>query len=322
MLTIIFTVVIFISYETLTEKKVTEVSVAVSRTPLSAPFYIAQEQDFFAQTCVSVNIVDVYGGNKAFEEVIDGNVDFATSSDTVLAFQSLNDLKFVTHATFVQSDNDVKLITRANDNIGSGKDLVNKRIGVIRSSASEYYLSIYLALAGLSFDDIQLIYYSPNQLLGAFQNNEVDAIVPWEPFAFKSIQQLGDQAQLHKTKNIYTLTFNLISKELYTNEQIDQAKCLLDGLSLAIDYIASKPKHAQQIIQKKLQLSPEFISWTWPDYIFKLNLNRSLLLNIESQANWAIKYKMTKQTQSTDANNFIDSRALMQINPMAVNIRP
>ena len=89
------------------------VTIAVSKTPLSSPFYIAKAIKAFDDTCVEVKYTEVIGGQLAFEKVINGEVEFGTSSDSVMAFQSLNQHAFVTHAMFVQSDNDVKLITRA-----------------------------------------------------------------------------------------------------------------------------------------------------------------------------------------------------------------
>ena len=141
------------------------VSIAVSKTPLSTPFYVAQAINAFEDTCVNVEYLDVLGGQAAFKKVINGETDFGTSSDSVIAFQSLANKSFVTHAMFVQSDNDVKLITRSKDNITSVLGLKGKKIGVTKATASEYFLSILLAIEGLSINDVELHHYSPEQLI-------------------------------------------------------------------------------------------------------------------------------------------------------------
>jgi ABC-type nitrate/sulfonate/bicarbonate transport system substrate-binding protein len=76
-------------------------------------------------------------------------VGFGTSSDSVIAFQSLTMPSFVSHAMFVQSDNDVKLITHSADNIKSAVDLKAKKVAVTQGTASEYLLSTLLAIKGL-----------------------------------------------------------------------------------------------------------------------------------------------------------------------------
>tara|TARA_R110001583_G_scaffold177396_1_gene332425 strand:- start:15915 stop:16973 length:1059 start_codon:yes stop_codon:yes gene_type:complete len=300
------------------------VTIAVSKTPLSTPFYVAQSINSFDETCVRVKYFDVMGGQIAFEKVMNGKVDFGTSSDSVIAFQSLTQQSFVTHAMFVQSDNDVKLITRSSDNIKSTLGLKGKKVGVIKGTASEYLLSTLLAIEGLKMGDVELYHYKPEQLIQGFSRNEVDAIVPWEPFVFKASQLLGSKIKIHDTKSLSTLSFNLISQtaggELVDRELVEKAKCVIQGLHTAINYIASHPQESKKIVIDELNLDPAFIDWVWPDYIFKLGLNQSLILNVRSQAVWAVETQMREFKDVPNSERFVDSRALLQVEPGAVNL--
>lgn len=295
------------------------VTIAVSKTPLSTPFYIAKSINAFDSTCVEVEYLDVVGGQLAFEKVINGNVDFGTSSDSVIAFQSLMNHSFVTHAMFVQSDNDVKLISHSADNLQSTIALKNKKVGVTKGSASEYLLSTLLAIEGLTMEDVDLSYYKPEKLIRALSNREVDAVVPWEPFAFQASQSFGNEIRIHDTKSLSTLSFNLISQTADTL-LVEKAKCVIQGLHTAINYISSHPKESKQIVINELNLNPAFIDWVWPDYIFKLGLNQSLILNIKAQAIWAVETQLREFKTVPNSENFIDSRALLQVEPGAVNI--
>lgn len=300
-------------------QKQVPITVAVSKTPLSSPFYVAKAINAFDDTCVRVEYIEVIGGKAAYDKVIKGEVDFGTSSDSVIAFQSLTEQAFVTHAMFSQSDNDVKLISRASDNIESLIDLQGKRIGVIKRTASEYLFSTLLAIKGLTVDDVKLYYYSPDELLPAFIDKKIDVMVPWEPYAFQSLKLLGTQIKTHDTKNLSTLSFNLISippdKQL-----INKAACLIEGLQKAINYIASNPEKAKNIIIKELKLEAAFIEWVWPDYIFKLGLNQALILSIQSQAIWAIESQLSEYREMPIVVKYIDTRALLKVDPGAVNI--
>ncbi len=295
------------------------VVIAVSKTPLSTPFYVAKSIDAFKNTCVDVEFYHVIGGQMAFANVMSGLADFGTISDSVIAFQSLAQKKFVSHATFVHSDNDVKLLSRPSAEIKTIADLRAKRIGVTKVTASEYFLSSLLAMNGMSVADVDLVNYKPEQLLTAYLNNEVDAIVPWEPFAFKSIHLLGNEINLHDTKNLNSLSFNLISRPA-DNATVNKAKCVIEGLAKAIDFISSKPQAAQNIVINELGLEPDFIDWVWPDYIFKLSLNQSLLLSIKAQALWLEESQVSDHKQLPQFNHFIDSRALLQVDSGAVTL--
>ena len=294
--------------------------IAVSQSPLSAPFYVAKAIGAFDTTCVNVELEKVNGGQIAFAKVMSGEVDFGTSSDSVIAFQSLTHQTFVTHAMFVQSDNDVKLITRSEDNIKDVSHLKGKKIGVTKQTASEYFLRTILAIEGLNVSDVTLIDYEPEQLIDGLMNKEVDAITPWEPFAFQSHQILSDKITIHETKNLNTLSFNLISLTPDIS-RIEKAKCLIQGLNTAINYIASQPDDAKEVVMQELGLSTEFIDWVWPDYIFKLELNQSLLLNLKSQTTWITETQQIPNNSAPDIAQFVDSRAILQVNPSAVNIK-
>ena len=310
---------LYFSFQNLWQVEKYSVSIAVSKSPLSTPFYVAKSINAFENTCVSVEYDEVIGGQMAFGKVMNGEADFGTSSDSVIAFKSLTKKSFVTHAMFVQSDNDVKLMTRPSDNIKSVIDLKDKKIGVTKGTASEYFLSTLLAMEGLSIDDVELHHYKPEHLINAFITNEVDAIVPWEPFAFNASELLNEQIKIHDTKNLNTLSFNLISQKP-DDLLVEKAMCVIQGLNTAIEYIASHPEKSKKIVMDELNLSSSFIDWVWPDYIFKLGLNQSLILSIKSQATWAIEMQMSEHSKIPNIDDFVDSRAMLQVDSGAVNI--
>ena len=295
------------------------VTIAVSKTPLSTPFYVAQSIDAFRDTCVDVEFEHVIGGQMAFSKVVSGEADFGTTSDSVIAFQSLAKRQFVSHATFVHSDNDVKLLSRPSAQIKTIADLRGKRVGVTKATASEYFLSSLLAMNGMSVTEVELVHFKPEDLITAYLNKDVDAIVPWEPFAYKSVHLLANEINLHDTKNLNSLSFNLISQQA-DKLTIDKATCVIEGLAKAIDFISSKPNEAQQIVIDQLGIEAEFIDWVWPDYIFKLSLNQSLLLSIKAQALWLVESQISDHNQLPQFNHYIDSRALLQVDPGAVTL--
>jgi len=49
-------------------------------------------------------------------------------------------------------------------------------------------------------------------------------------------------------------------------------------------------------------------------------LNQSLLLSIKSQATWAVASQMSEFKKLPTVEHFIDSRAMLQVDPAAVSI--
>lgn len=316
---LLIAVLVYVNIRPIWQADKLPVTIAVSKTPLSTPFYVAKTIGAFDNTCVDVEFDHVIGGQMAFSKVITGEADFGTTSGSVIAFQSLAQRQFVSHATFVLSDNDVKLLSRPSAQIKTIADLKAKRIGVTKATASEYFLSSLLAMNGMSVSEVELLHFNPEKLITAYLNKEVDAIVPWEPFAYKSVHLLANEINLHDTKNLNSLSFNLISQQA-DNLTVVKAKCVIEGLAKAIDFISSQPQQAQQIVMAELGIEAEFIDWVWPDYIFKLSLNQSLLLSIKAQALWLMENKISDHNQLPQFNHFIDSRALLQVDPGAVTL--
>lgn len=294
--------------------------IAVSKTPLSAPFYIADEMNFFDAQCIKVQLKEVIGGKRSFEEVIHGNAMFGTSSDSVIMFKGLEHKNFVNISTFVQSDNDIKIITHPQVGIHTGADLVGKKIGIIKGTASEYFLNMYLAFENIQKAQIKLIDMTADQMPGELAAQKIDAIVTWEPFGFEAVSMLDGKAGILPSKSLYTLTFNLIMKKDVLDSHGDEARCLLQGLDKSMDFIASSPLQAQRILAQRLDLQKDFIDWIWGDYLFKLSLGQSLLMNIESQATWAINNKIFDQQDLPDYKQLMDVNTLLEVKPSAVSI--
>ncbi len=66
------------------------VTIAVSRTPLSAPFLVAEKLGFFKQQGLNVSLMPCDGGVACTKMMIDREVEYATASESVVMYQSLS----------------------------------------------------------------------------------------------------------------------------------------------------------------------------------------------------------------------------------------
>ena len=94
----------------------------------------------------------------------------------------------------------------------------------------------------------------------------------------------------------------------------------MNSLSEAIDYISAEPEQSREILKDKLNLGRDFIDWVWPDYLFILSLNKSLILTMKSQANWHIENGTFNQHPNLEFMPYIDSSPLRAVNPGAVRL--
>jgi NitT/TauT family transport system substrate-binding protein len=294
-----------------------KVTIAVSTTPLSAPFYIAKVKGFFKIAGVDVSIKEIPGGKKCFEALQRGEVDLATTSKSVIMFNSFNKANFSVLTSFVESDNDIKIVTLTKSKITTAEDLTGRTVGIVKGSASEYFLHSWLTSANIDPTTVKTRAYAVKDMPAALNRGEVDAISVWEPFAYKSMQ-LNSESSIVPTEGQYKLSFNLV--HLTNNPIFNQPpqnvvsntveRAILEGLNKATHFIQAHPEDAQLILRRHLKLSQDFIDWVWVDYQFKLSLNTALIHSLDKQAQWAIDAGLVEQQEVPNYLHFISPEAL------------
>lgn len=292
---------------------------ALSQTPLSLPFYVAENQGYFSDEGLTLKISDVIGGHRTLQQVLEGTADLATSSEAVVMFSSFQRSDFAVIASFVSSVDDVKIITRADTGIDRPQQLVGKTVGTVTGAASHYYLETLLTLNGVNPKTVQLKKLQPEDMVRALSSKEVDAIAIWEPFPFKALKAIPGAKRLPKS-GAYRLTFNLIAGKKHLGVRDGDLVKLLRALDRAEQFISAQPQKAKTILVDRLKLEPSFIDWIWPSYNYRLTLDQSLLTTLEGEARWARQEGLVKDVKSPNYLNFIYTAPLSRVRSSAVSI--
>lgn len=270
------------------------VRIGVSQTPLSSPFIIAEHLHLFRDSRINLTYVPCLGGVKCAQLLKEGKVDYATASESVMMFNSFTDQELTLVVSFVESANDLKLLTLKSSGIDSVNDLEGKRVGVIKASASEFYFDTMLIVSRLKNMPVTKVYMPPEELVNQLTSFQVDAVSIWEPYGYKAHLQAGNDIVNLGIPGIYQLSFNLLSNKSYLRDRNEQTRDIILVLESAIKWIHSHPEQAKHIVAEKLNIPRNEIEWSWKDYVFRLSLGSSLLTNLQLQARWAIERGMVE----------------------------
>jgi len=298
-------------------------NIALSITPLSAPVVIAKELGYFKKQGVNVNLSSYIGGNRAATALLDNKVDFSTSSEAVVMFKSFKYNDFVVVSTFVESNNDVKILVSKKSGIRSIKDLSNKRIATIIGTSAHFFLDHTLLMNAVDPQSVEVIAINPEETVLALKSGKVDAVASWEPFIYEGKKKLGEDAFIIPHNKLYTETFNLLVKKNFANQNIHTLNKILIALQQSITYITNKPEETQQTLSKYFKLDLSFIQDVWSDFDFNLSLKQSLITTLESEARWAVERGFIKGNAVTNFPNYLDYLflpPLKSIHPEAVTI--
>lgn len=296
------------------------IRIAVSKTPLSAPFYVAHQKGYFKAQGLEVELVECIGGHRCLKEVLAGNVDLGTASESPVMFNSFERSDYAVIATFVSSTNDVKIIANRARGIVKPKHLKGRRIGTVTGASSHFFLDIFLLFHGIKPSEVEVVKVNPEDMPKALKAGEVDALSVWEPFGYITVKELGQQAVLFPSSDLYRESFNLVCLKSYCQDNGMQAQLILKALKQGIDYINNEERDSQEIISSRLSLESEFIDWIWPDFNFELALDQTLVLTLESEARWAVEKQLVNQKPIPNFLDIIEVGPISELDPNLITI--
>lgn len=272
------------------------IKIGVSLTPSSSPFLIAEQLGLFKHFGLDATLFPCSSGAACTQLMLDQSVDYAIASESVVMFQSFERDDLTLLASFVESDNDLKLLTLTPVNIRSVADLDGKRVGIVKGTASEFYFDSVLISNSAHEIEVEKIYLQPHELVPALLSYRVEAISAWEPMGFEANLLSVSEVSNLGTKGVYQLSFNLITRSPYLEFVGDEPIRLLRALDMANEWINSNPDKALRIISQRLDIPLNQIEWSWDDYLFRLSLGNSLLSNLQLQSRWAIENGFVEDT--------------------------
>ncbi len=298
-----------------------ELTIAVSRTGLSLPLYVAEAQHYFAAEGVAVRTHECVGGPRCLKLLFDGQAQLATASELPVMFNSFARSDYAIVATFVTSSRDVKMIVRQSAGIDAAAKLRGRRVGTVKGTSAHYFLDAYLLFNGLDPRQIELVPLEPGDTAAAFKDGRIDAAAIWEPFAYRTLKALDGDGRILPSARIYTETFNLVAGHKFIAERESDLIKVLRALQRAQAFIAQQPRQAQAILKQRLGEDQAFIDATWSDVDYRMSLAESLVGTLEGQARWALREgHVTPGSAVPGYLQFVAPEALRQAVPAAVTL--
>ncbi len=297
-----------------------KVTIGVASAPLSLPIFIAYGKGFFSDEGLDVTTKYYPSSKKAIEGMFAGEVELSTVADTPIVFNSFIREDFVVFATFVYSYDDVKVICRKDKGVNSPADLKGKKIGISLKTTTHFFNYIYLLEHRIDKSDVKIIDLPPEDLPGALQDGQVDAIVIFQPYAYRAQKALPDKAARLPKSQFYRETFNLTAMKRFAHEHPELLKNILKAVDRAIEFIKQNKKSSIAVMVPRANLEEEFWVAVWDDFVYELSLDHSLLATLEDEARWAIKNKLTDRTEVPNYLGFIYMDGLKVVKPGAATI--
>ena len=300
---------------------VEKVTLGVETSLLPAAVWVAENKGFFEEEGLDLAIKEFDSGKASLTALLnDEGIDIGAAAPTPIMFSSFGRDDFVVFSTFAYAWEDIKVIANKDSGISTAEDLVGKTIGTLMGSTGQFFTETFLVFNSISPSDVELVDIAPSDLPEALNNGRIDAQVIWEPHGSTAKQLLGDKAIRLPSSDVYKTTFNFLTMKSFAMENPGVLEKFLRAIHRATIFTQNNAEEAQEITASRLNLPKEDIALHWEEFTFEISLDQSMLINIESEARWAINNKLTDAQEVPNYLAYIYVEALEQVNPDAVTI--
>jgi len=298
---------------------VEKLSLGIYRSTLSGLLLIAEDQGFFVQKGLDVTTNHYEYGLLAIKDLLAGNIDIASATDSVVAWQILAgaDLKIL---AAVNDGDFIRMVARTDKGIRQWSDLKGKRVGLTMGTISELFLDRALTFNNLSREDIELVHVDSPAIVAAIKKGEVDAIVVWSPLDDEAELGLGASAVSWSVQYGQKYYWLLVCKSELIEKRLHIIERLVAALAQSENLVASNQAEAQRIIVQQANLEQSFLDRTWYKYNLKLSLDQQMVMAMEDAARWRI---FRGRISNTRVPNFLDViyiGGLRAVRPEAISI--
>lgn len=296
------------------------IRIALSLSPLSSPYIVALEKGYFNEVGLAPTVTKVIGGNRAAEVLFSGDADIATSSETVVMFHSFKRSDFGVFATFVSSDNDVKLLAREDAKIRSLADLPGHRVGITKGASSQFFLDHTLMMNRIVKTNIDFVHVNPEAAASALESGDVDAVAVWEPIGCEILKKPGAGIVEVPHDRLYIETFNSIAMREFAENNAPILRNVLRALIKAEDFIVRNEEESKRIVSSYLDMDFELLDAIWNDFEFTITLDQSLIASLEAEARWAIREALIETEGIPNYLDFLMPDPLVAVSPQSSTV--
>lgn len=284
--------------------------------PGFAPFFIADEKDFFGKENVNAEVVLINDPNQAISLLESNQVQllFSSADFTAIISDAGVDMKEI-FASDIGYGSDGLLVK---DNVNSISDLKGKTVYLGMGYPSHFLFRYLTKQTGLKNDDVTLIDMGADQVGAAFVAGQIDYGMSWEPWLSQASERKDGKLLFSSKDKPGIITDTFVVRTDVLNSRNKDVKAVVRAWFDSIDFINSNPSEANSIMARNLGLSVEDFEaqistikfLTYEENINKFN--RGTPLNLYELTNKAVEiYSEDGILQSqVSAENIIDSSVL------------
>jgi sulfonate transport system substrate-binding protein len=259
-------------------------------------------------------------GKLALQAVIEGKADLATAADTPFMFAVMDGKRITTLATIQTSLRNVAIVGRVDRGIANPSDLKGKTIGVTRGTNGDFFTEAFLIAHGIDRKQVTIIDLKPDDMAAALNTGKADAVSTWNPVLTQLQKGMRNKVLTFYGENIYIEHFCVVAGQDFVKEHPEAVRKVLKALIRAEVFVKKNPEESRRLVAAFIKTDKAILDEIWDVFTFRVVLDQALIVDLEEQARWAIKYRLTTRREMPNYLDFIYVDSLLAVKPDVVRI--
>lgn len=238
------------------------IRLAVNLWPGLYPAAIAQEQGFFAQHNVQVELSYYESYPQTYADFVAGKVDaLSVVIGDMLVISNQTNLRFV----FPVDTSDGADVVIVGSDIQSAADLRGKRIGVGYGTYGELFVRTFLQQNGVNPNDVNLMNIPAESAVQAYPS-QIDAIHTYEPYASETLQK-GGHVLFTSSETPNLMLGAMTFPTAFIEDRPQDIEAFTNAWYEAVDWMYANPDQVPAVVAKGFGIPEEYV-WVGGDKVF------------------------------------------------------
>jgi len=211
-------------------------------------------------------------------------------------------------------------VARHDRGIAKPSDLKRKTIGVTRGTTSDFFAEVFLIAHGIDRKQVNIVNLTPDEMAAALSTGKVDAVSTWNPVLTQLQKGMGNKGLTFYGETLYTEHFCLVAKQDFVGEHPEAVKKVLRALIRAETFAKKNPEESRRLVAAFIKTDKAVLDEVWDIFAFRVTLDQALLVDLEEQTRWALKYRLTTRKDMPNYLDFVYVGGLLAVKPEAVRL--
>jgi len=280
---------------------------ATSKNAWCALTFIADEQGFFKEEKLDVELMYTQGGRYSLDALVSGSAEAANIVGENAAYYGYTGSRDLNVRLVIVSSTSTAVVARKSAGILRPEDISGKRLALSPATTSDSFAHRFIEKYGLK--DVQILKVQPSAMQTNMIARGADAAVTWDPFISNIKKQLGADAIVFYEPASTSIGYMLLSVSpswMQTHPQVVQR--LENAYQRAADFAAKNPAEAQAIVARRAAMDLDVVKSNWLRTDFHIRGPEMALPEVKRIGEWIHAHQEDYQSKPLpDYSIYFDS---------------